>query len=642
MNEHLLLISIGPVQEFIAQARRTRDLWFGSHLLSELSRAVARRLLSQPQPRPEHKAEVPKAEVPIRASLIFPALAPDDPELDACEGLLRPKTGRPPLAIPNKILATLPADIDPRWAAMEARQAAQRRWAQMAQRVQIECAGLLAEGIDAAWEEQITTFLEFQAAWQALLPDRYQETRNELEEALASRKCLRDFPSWSRQRGEVPKSSLDGARETVLAEPARRDERQVRRYHISANEQLDAVGLVKRAGGDPGQFIPITNIALAPWIVRASDRFEAEIERLRAACLELGIGGIERHEFPWVRAFPFEAQVFLRSRWRPLFRELRGLDAGTAGGADSQARRLREESDRDAEEWGRRFVRPLYLGARGMPEPVPYVACLAADGDRIGKVLDRFETRQQHEAFSLGLSAFPRRVRQIVEEHHRGVLLYAGGDDVLAILCVEDALRCASELRRAFDEVMDDTSSTLAWPQKMLRPTLSVGVGIGHILDSLGHLRSLANRAEQLAKKERDALALILDRRSGGELRWRQPWKKDPVTRLQEDMAALEHRLPAKKVYEVVSDVRRTPEPDDLMDAEQRDWAELLQADVTRTLLRADGGVGLTPQEAGLAFAPRETYKQRRDAILGWGDRMLLARFLAEARRAASPGSRGH
>jgi hypothetical protein len=42
MTAHLLLVTLGPVQDFIAQARRTRDLWYGSHLLSELGRAAAR------------------------------------------------------------------------------------------------------------------------------------------------------------------------------------------------------------------------------------------------------------------------------------------------------------------------------------------------------------------------------------------------------------------------------------------------------------------------------------------------------------------------------------------------------------------------------------------------------------------------
>ena len=41
VTTHLLAITVGPVQEFIAAARRTRDLWFGSYVLSEISREVA-------------------------------------------------------------------------------------------------------------------------------------------------------------------------------------------------------------------------------------------------------------------------------------------------------------------------------------------------------------------------------------------------------------------------------------------------------------------------------------------------------------------------------------------------------------------------------------------------------------------------
>ena len=35
---HVLIVTLGPIQDFIAAARRTRDLWFGSWLLSELSK----------------------------------------------------------------------------------------------------------------------------------------------------------------------------------------------------------------------------------------------------------------------------------------------------------------------------------------------------------------------------------------------------------------------------------------------------------------------------------------------------------------------------------------------------------------------------------------------------------------------------
>ncbi|HEU5014885.1 MAG TPA: type III-B CRISPR-associated protein Cas10/Cmr2, partial [Roseiflexaceae bacterium] len=63
MAEYLFLFTIGPVQDFIAAARRTRDLWAGSQLLSELSRTAAKTL------RDDYDAQ-----------LIFPA--PDDTDKD--------------------------------------------------------------------------------------------------------------------------------------------------------------------------------------------------------------------------------------------------------------------------------------------------------------------------------------------------------------------------------------------------------------------------------------------------------------------------------------------------------------------------------------------------------------------------------
>ena len=94
MSGHLLLITLGPVQDFIAAARRTRDLWFGSHLLSELGRAAAKAVVNQ------------------GASLIFPALDRGDPELQPCDAPLR-ANGQPPLNVANKLLAEVPSDQDP-------------------------------------------------------------------------------------------------------------------------------------------------------------------------------------------------------------------------------------------------------------------------------------------------------------------------------------------------------------------------------------------------------------------------------------------------------------------------------------------------------------------------------------------------
>ena len=108
-HSHLLLVTIGPIQEFIAQARRTRDLWFGSHALSELSRAAARAIADR------------------EGSLIFPALQAGDNELSPCDTPVRPH-GRSPVSIANKILAAV---NEPGVVAEETRDAVRKRWRTM-------------------------------------------------------------------------------------------------------------------------------------------------------------------------------------------------------------------------------------------------------------------------------------------------------------------------------------------------------------------------------------------------------------------------------------------------------------------------------------------------------------------------------
>jgi len=309
MTSHLLLFTIGPVQDFIAQARRTRDLWYGSHLLSELSRAAARSLAD------------------AGALLVFPALPRGHGELELCITPLRAGE-QPPLNIANRLLAEIPDGTDPERLARKAREDVRRCWRdQIAAPVKRACARLLADGIEMTWNEQIDTLLEFTAAWVPL--GDYTQARIELDRAVAARKHLRDFVPWQQLRGGVPKSSLDGARETVLERPERRDAKLVKKYRITDGEQLDAVGLVKRAGGHPKlheddgvddhviQFVPVVNVALAPWALLAAKEAPAKLHSLKDACDRLGLPEVNR-KIPCAQAFPYDAPIFLQSRWASL------------------------------------------------------------------------------------------------------------------------------------------------------------------------------------------------------------------------------------------------------------------------------------------------------------------------------------
>lgn len=90
MKEILLYISIGPVQEFIASARRCQDLWYGSYLLSQLSETCAHAV---------QKALLKALgqEESDRFSLIFPAELSHQSSIESM--------------VANKILFSLPTQL---------------------------------------------------------------------------------------------------------------------------------------------------------------------------------------------------------------------------------------------------------------------------------------------------------------------------------------------------------------------------------------------------------------------------------------------------------------------------------------------------------------------------------------------------
>lgn len=586
MTAHLLLVTLGPVQDFIAQARRTRDLWYGSHLLSELGRATARSLIDG------------------GAKLIFPSLQAGDAQLAACLAPLR-TDGTPPQNIANKLLAEVPAKKDPRKLAQAAREATADYWrSKLAAPVKKKCDGVLAQNNDAVWREQIDTFLEFAASWLPL--GEYAETRRQLEQAIAGRKQLRDFDRWTQGRGNVPKSSLDGARESVLLPPRQRAPHLVHRYRIADGEQLDAVGMVKRAGGEPDQFVPVVNVALSSWLERANQVAKKQLGDLATACKDQEISRVDRVDLPCVEPFAFDGNVLFPSRWRSLFDE-----QGIQG---------------DANEWGKAHVRPLLSATKkeGLLEPYPYVACLVADGDRMGRAIDGLGSADAHRTFSKALTGFADSARRIVEQQHRGALVYAGGDDVLAFVSLPEALACADSLRNSFKSAMAIACGTLAEDQ---RPTISIGLGIGHVMESMGDLLSLGRQAEREAKRDRDSLAVLVDKRSGGARAWRDSWPNEPATTLAETAAVLRDTVPSRKVYEIDRILARLPQPS----AEAGDeWSRVLALEVKRSLSRVDG-TGLRPEQVGLVLNPAAPYVELRAHVEAWVHRLLVARTFDRA-----------
>jgi CRISPR-associated protein Cmr2 len=617
MDTYLISVSLGPVQSLIAAARKTRDLWCGSWLLSEASRAAAR-VLHEAQP----------------GCLIFPC--PDEPA-DALAPRPRPVDEA---NIANVLRAQILAD-DPsavRALAQAAREAAEDRLRDLCAQARAEVPKLPIH-VDL-WDAQTRDILECFAGW-VRVDDGYANASRRLGATLAARKSTRDCsPAATRADGKgvgIPKSSLDGARESVidLTRQQRSDTRYktvLRQLGLAVGEHLDALGVAKRRAGIVEQFTAYSRIAADPWIERLSNREKAGLsqayEELRRLGLATGVSG----NGDVYKALPYDAQCLF---------EFRLDNALTQADADSDDKRALKQL--------RRVLIKICDSRRSDGEkigaPVPYAAILKADGDRMGELLSAAQSPEQSRLISKALHGFATSVRGLVR-NHRGHAIYAGGDDVLALVPLPGAIPCAKALATAFEQAMSGPAQALLGRDSGRAPTLSVGIGVGHLMEPLGALRARADAAEHDAKgnnlaaaAQRNAVAVRLGIRSGGELTWRARWADEHgnATSALADMqtfvnAFRDGLLPSRIPYDLRAIGGQLAWLDD---ANLRAADDMRRAEVQRTLDRArtdGGGKTISAELRQLLAEQAATLGLRRLA-----DQLIIARWLS-ARSASELG----
>lgn len=204
---YLLSISLGPVQDFIAAARKTADLYAGSQLLVAVAREVVKSLPDK------------------QAKFIFPA----NPDSNGA----------------NKILVVVE---DPGECVRKAKSAANdlllKRWRYLLEEYKLTN----FVNTDMA-ESQLANFLEFYAAWTPQTDD-YAADRARVEALLAARKSLRDFGNIDQKDAGIPKSPLDPSFACVFkCGKVPIDLPKRLKGSFKATELLDAVSLLKRLEG---------------------------------------------------------------------------------------------------------------------------------------------------------------------------------------------------------------------------------------------------------------------------------------------------------------------------------------------------------------------------------------------------------
>ena len=487
MNNYLIQIAIGPIQDFIAAARRTRDLWAGSTMLSDIAKAAALAVSKN------------------GGKLIFPNASQEELDKDS------------ELSVANVILAEVEnADFDKLKAIADAaREAANKRFRGYADNAFRK----MERWVDKErWDAQIGDIIEFYSAW-AVIKDEdkgYAEARKQAARLLAARKNIRDFnanPSPAR----VYKSALDGLRESVFKKDGRPSEKDVKDFpkdvRVKVNETLDAVGLIKRVPVSSDERFPsVSRVAMDAWLRgKGKDFIEQNIEALEIYCEELvELGALSRVRDKAYKAFPYEGVVLMSSRHAAMMSEL---------GSDFRRNKVEKLCSDIAG-----VINRLPPSER---PPEPYLAFLVADGDKMGASLSKMTTAEEHRKFSRELAKFAGEARNIIENNY-GVCVYTGGDDVMAFLPLDKVLHCARELHENFYNLMHEFGDV----------SLSVGVSIAHAMEDLELQLNYGRRAESAAKKgadgkaaehgkDRNGLAVSVRSRGNSEVIIREQWKAE-------------------------------------------------------------------------------------------------------------------
>ena len=561
MLKYVVIFSIGPVQTFIASARRSRDLWSGSWLLSELAKACAKSLNDLGD---------------TKAQLIFPHVDKSN-QADLEENS--------DFSVGNKVQVVLTVDsVDELKNIIDnAKKSVKKRFIKEASNALSRLPKDKHYLRETIWNSQLDDYLEIQTAWARFGDDNsYHDAAQNAGRVLASRKATRDFsPTCAISEKDfitslvqldnarkttdknhnvikqpyqdlfiLPKSSLDGMRETVLKESGLQKNSLQRKLSLSKSEQLDTVGVIKRLGFEEKaeQFTPFTRITAHAWIEEIAQKEPDALNRLKNTYHELcrlGVASGVTGNNKVYQDFAYDAQLLYPSRLEVTLKEYQNSD-------DKEAKEIVDNL-----KVLKKTLAPLF---QSYGEPYRYGVLLLADGDRMGELLDKAKTQVQHQEITQALSNFAGQVAYTMRQSS-GHCIYAGGDDVLGFVPLDKAYKCADDLQKLFANSLSGVANKLGAENS---PTLSVGLAICHIMTPLGVIRELASQAEKFAKgdhvdesqsteKRRNALGILLSVRSGNDTKLRFNWDDLAGLNAFETMVNyyVEKQIPSRIAYDV-------------------------------------------------------------------------------------------
>lgn len=490
MTNHLHF-TFGPVQGFVAQARRTRDLYAGSFLLSHLALTAM------------------KAARDAGGAILLPELAAIERLAGSTEHAVAP----------NRFVARFDNERTAAEAGLKAAIALKDEWQRIAGVVWQRFLAPVTnqgQGTRDIWQRQIAAFWEI--SWAVGGPDA--------TDLLDRRKNWRTPPTtvepgdhctlmgqWQELSGFVrsqQRQSQDAfweaVRQQVLAAKGTR-------LDLEEDERLCAIAFVKRffplvasdaIGRDLGMenWPSTVSIAAVPWL-RKIKSAPAPVQALCKAYTELvrdepGALVSNARRFRALQDFPVEAGElpslsgnFLN---RTALQNKRGTPLRPTSDRQALLRKLRELEEKTGDRAGN------------------FYALLLMDGDSIGRLIRAHGA----EKITPAMTAFSGQAPGIVAEHD-GICVYAGGDDLLAMLPLDRALNAAAAARHAYRKAFED--------QGITNPdgTISAGLVFAHYRSAFSRVLAYAHELLDDVAKDgagRDAIALGVLKPGGVACQW--------------------------------------------------------------------------------------------------------------------------
>lgn len=476
MTNHLLLFTIGPVQSFIAQARKTQDLFAGSQLLSNLLKTAMDEL----------EKSYPNVD------FIFP----------------KPQEGKD-ISYPNRFIASIEganeSDLEKLGNSLK-----EKVITTFKNKFYVDAAreaGITIEQKDC-YCKQLNGFLDIN--W-VILPyeeNDYQTKYKEIERTLGAVKSVRTFTQLE-ERGR--KCSLCGERNVLFYHPTKgkngndkkpahiqEDAIPIKNNKLTSGEGLCAVCFTKRfytpRHPEQSEGFQTTDSSATPQNDRSfpSTAGIALMDSLK----KLDSNLLSQYK-DFFKGYTFDEQLYFDENLSDSYFKKNGL----VGLKDKlpDIKKKNEEIKKAAKS------KDLKLNK--------YYAIIALDGDNMGKWLSGSEEFLKpgtdllkfQKDLSQNLGNYAKKANDIIAEP-KGKLVYSGGDDVLAFVNLNHLTDVLKDLRTNFPKFGGTKESSA-----------SCGVAIAHYKIPLGEVLKRARKMEKAAKEkgDRNAFGIAVLKHSG-------------------------------------------------------------------------------------------------------------------------------